>query len=159
MLDCDEELRSAQRVVPYWSHGTFASLEFWLRGKDLNLRPLGYEPNELPGCSTPRQEGAPYRRPGNRSSPSPAGPAPVRPLGYEPNELSPDSFRSPGRSRERFFGETRKPDDGDAGAHRRGGLTKYSPEKIRGAVGMIGRSAGWAAPPRVRKAHLIEGGA
>ena len=25
-----------------------------MRGKDLNLRPLGYEPNELPGCSTPR---------------------------------------------------------------------------------------------------------
>jgi hypothetical protein len=25
-----------------------------LRGKDLNLRPLGYEPNELPGCSTPQ---------------------------------------------------------------------------------------------------------
>jgi hypothetical protein len=33
MLDCYEELRSAQRVVPYLSHGTFASLEFWLRGR------------------------------------------------------------------------------------------------------------------------------
>jgi hypothetical protein len=25
-----------------------------LRGLDLNQRPLGYEPNELPDCSTPR---------------------------------------------------------------------------------------------------------
>jgi hypothetical protein len=29
----------------------------WLRGQDLNLRPLGYEPNELPDCSTPRHGG------------------------------------------------------------------------------------------------------
>jgi hypothetical protein len=29
--------------------------ESWLRGRDLNPRPLGYEPNELPDCSTPRQ--------------------------------------------------------------------------------------------------------
>src|SRR5271154_3231522 len=28
----------------------------WLRGRDLNPRPSGYEPDELPGCSTPRSK-------------------------------------------------------------------------------------------------------
>ena len=30
--------------------------KIWLRGLDLNQRPSGYEPDELPGCSTPRDE-------------------------------------------------------------------------------------------------------
>jgi len=39
--------------------------EVWLRGVDLNHRPLGYEPNELPDCSTPHlhpNPGAPCRQ-------------------------------------------------------------------------------------------------
>ncbi len=41
----------------------------WWRGKDLNLRPSGYEPDELPDCSTPRRVGhvtssTPHLKPG-----------------------------------------------------------------------------------------------
>src|SRR5687767_10716971 len=40
---------------PVGAGSTLAGLrETWLRGGDLNPRPLGYEPNELPDCSTPR---------------------------------------------------------------------------------------------------------
>jgi hypothetical protein len=35
--------------------GSFAR-KIWLRGRDLNPRPSGYEPDELPGCSTPHFE-------------------------------------------------------------------------------------------------------
>ena len=35
-------------------HILFETIYTWWRGLDLNQRPFGYEPNELPGCSTPR---------------------------------------------------------------------------------------------------------
>src|SRR5437899_5665634 len=47
-------------------------LEIWLRGRDLNPRPLGYEPNELPDCSTPRQSQLELPRPRTSSRNPPA---------------------------------------------------------------------------------------
>ena len=38
-------------------------------GKDLNLRPLGYEPNELPDCSTPHCHGNNLHSLGQPNSP------------------------------------------------------------------------------------------
>jgi hypothetical protein len=39
----------------------------WLRGVDLNHRPLGYEPNELPDCSTPQLDNSSHRLRGSNS--------------------------------------------------------------------------------------------
>jgi hypothetical protein len=51
---CDGSL-STQRLRNRLTWGSVGLISAkWLRGRDLNPRPLGYEPNELPGCSTPQ---------------------------------------------------------------------------------------------------------
>ena len=42
------------RSLPAVNLSRPVGLKEWLRGLDLNQRPSGYEPDELPGCSTPR---------------------------------------------------------------------------------------------------------
>ena len=48
----EQELSMAQQKI--LESQTCDSRIFKWRGQDLNLRPRGYEPRELPGCSTPR---------------------------------------------------------------------------------------------------------
>src|ERR1700731_5163602 len=45
---CSEKKRGRLIIRPLYQFG-------WLRGLDLNQRAPGYEPDELPGCSTPRK--------------------------------------------------------------------------------------------------------
>jgi hypothetical protein len=49
MLKFANKIISVPRTVP-----SETVPKGWLRGRDLNARPQGYEPCELPGCSTPR---------------------------------------------------------------------------------------------------------
>ena len=48
---CGAHLRSATENPTV---ANFATVGLKWRGQDSNLRPRGYEPRELPGCSTPR---------------------------------------------------------------------------------------------------------
>src|SRR6266481_9568056 len=51
---------NVQNAPIKWAQNTRFRPKNWLRGLDLNQRPSGYEPDELPGCSTPRSERHPY---------------------------------------------------------------------------------------------------
>ena len=59
---------------------------FWLQEKDLNLRPLGYEPNELPGCSILRCYFFNFGGGNGIWTPAPLS----RPPGFQDQSLQPD---------------------------------------------------------------------
>ncbi len=72
----------------------------WWRGEDLNLRPSGYEPDELPDCSTPRRRRAVYTpgavvgHGGRRTITRPARHRPCRPTASGPS--AEEAARTPG---------------------------------------------------------------
>ena len=54
MLASGFSMKKWDRSKAFCAHSLPHGFVKWLRGRDLNPRPLGYEPNELPDCSTPR---------------------------------------------------------------------------------------------------------
>ena len=52
----DKNFASTRMRQLFCGHVSEKTRGNWLRGRDLNPRPSGYEPDELPGCSTPHFE-------------------------------------------------------------------------------------------------------
>ena len=51
----EEAMRPADSTETRRAPGSLENRGLWWRGRDLNPRPPGYEPGELPNCSTPRR--------------------------------------------------------------------------------------------------------
>ena len=51
---CYQPLDMSLRSIINTKKACLIQASHWWRGEDLNFRPSGYEPDELPDCSTPR---------------------------------------------------------------------------------------------------------